>query len=364
MYKFLRGVLYAFLTLLLLSAAVAVYLLYLDGRAPAPRPDLVRLPADAPEPPRGFPTMNMGYLYFGLGWLDLIDHKGNIPIPEGVVEEKDIEYGRVGDRALQLDLYYPKGLTEPATTLLFIHGGGWSSGDRSDYKYYTVRFAQKGYVVATAGYRMKGEAPFPAAVQDIKCAVRWLHANADKYHIDPDRIVPIGGSAGGHLAMMAGYADDVPTLAPQCGLDGVSSKVAAVVDLYGPSDLTVPDARDNATVTTFIKKSYADAPDLYALASPLKHLDKNDPPTLIVQGTIDNIVPPAQSDLLAERLQELGIPYWYDRIEGMPHTLDIIRANNERVQWLIEHFLEEFVNKPRGVAPVTQPASAESAPAG
>jgi acetyl esterase/lipase len=358
MYSFLRGILYAFLVLLLLAATVAVYLLFFHGRAPALRPDLVRLPADAPEPPRGFPTMNMGYLLYALGRLDLLDPHAPVAIPEGVVEEVGVEYGRVGDRALQLDLYYPEGLTAPAPTLLFIHGGGWSGGDRSDYKFYTVRFAKQGYVVATASYRLKGEAPFPAAVQDIKCAVRWLHANAEKYHIDPERIVPIGGSAGGYLAMMAGYADDVPPLAPQCGHDGVSGKVAAVINLYGPTDLTAPEARENVTVTSYLTQSYADAPDLYALASPLNHLDKDDPPTLIMQGTIDDVVPVGQADMLAERLQELEIPYWYDRIDGMAHTLDIFPGSNERIQWLVLRFMDEFVNKPKTESP--EPA-AESA---
>jgi len=109
---------------------------------------------------------------------------------------------------------------------------GWAKGDRKDYKYYTVRYAKRGYVVATISYRFVKEAIFPAYVQDAKCAVRWMRANADKYPIDPKRIVAIGGSAGGHLAMMLGYSAGVPELEGNGGHAKFSSAVQVVVNLY------------------------------------------------------------------------------------------------------------------------------------
>ena len=137
----------------LIACGAAVYFLLIGGRPPARRPDLVRLPDGMPVPPKGYPTYYAALLSLFLGRLELVDYLGNIGVPPGVVERKDIEYGRVGDRSLQLDLYTPTGEHEPLPGLVFIHGGGWKEGNRSDYKYYTVRFADRGYVVATVSYR-------------------------------------------------------------------------------------------------------------------------------------------------------------------------------------------------------------------
>lgn len=227
---------------------------------------------------------------------------------------------------------------------------GWAKGDRKDYKYYTVRYAKRGYVVATISYRLVKEAIFPACVQDAKCAVRWMRANADRYHIDPKRIAAIGGSAGGHLAMMLGYSAGVPELEGKGGHAKFSSAVQAVVNLYGPVDLTGPEARDHPTVLAFFGgKTYEEVRRHYELASPIKHLDKKDPPTLILHGTIDELVPIAQADTLAKKLKELGIPFVYDRLEGYPHTMDLSLEVNIRCQWFINRFLEEHLSasKPR-----------------
>jgi acetyl esterase/lipase len=227
--------------------------------------------------------------------------------------------------------------------LIFIHGGGWKSGSKRDYKYYTLRFADRGYVAASIGYRFSQEAPFPAAVHDTKCAVRWMRENAAELGVDPDRIAVLGGSAGGYLAMMAGYSSDVSELEGEGGHEVTSSAVKVVVNLYGPSDLTVPRAYNEEVVQEFMGKLYAEDPDLYASASPLHHLDKNDPPTFIFQGTIDQIVPVSQADALAEKLIKLQVPYWYDRLDGWPHTMDVARVVNERVMTLLDSFFDRFL---------------------
>ncbi len=301
------------------------------------------LAADTPPPvPTGFKTRQDVMQAVLTGRLTVLNPKMRIPVPDNVLELKDVEYGRVGDRPLLLDLYVPKGLTRPVPALIFIHGGGWQGGDRRDYKYYTVRYAKRGYVAATISYRFVKEAIFPACVQDAKCAVRWMRANAAKYHVDPKRIAALGGSAGGHLAMMLGYSAGVPELEGDGGHAGVSSAVQAVVNLYGPVDLTVPVAHEHPiTMAFFGGKTYKEAPDQYKLASPITHLDKNDPPTLILQGTLDELVPVAQADMLAKRLKALGIPCMYDRLEGYPHTMDISREVNIRCQWFIHRFLEK-----------------------
>ncbi|MBI4558746.1 MAG: alpha/beta hydrolase [Candidatus Hydrogenedentes bacterium] len=270
-----------------------------------------------------------------------------VDLPDGVLEEKNLEYGKVGDKSLELDLYYPANLSKAVPALIFIHGGGWKGGNRSDYRYYTVRYAKRGYVVATISYRFAPENLFPAAVEDAKCAARWLRANAGKYHVDPQKIGVLGGSAGGHLSMMVGYSSEVPELDGPGGNAGVSSRVQAVVNLYGPCDLTTPFAQKADVVQGFIGKTYEEAPDLYAKASPITYLSKDDPPTLILHGTIDDVVPIEQSDTLAMKLKELGVSCTYEKFEGWPHTMDLAEAVNERCRYFIDEFLDKNLPLPK-----------------
>jgi len=325
-------------------------------RARKPKLDEAKLLASKTPPPvpKGFKSIDQVKVGILTGWITMIDIDAPIPIPEGVKFIKDIEYGKVGDRALLLDLYVPKGLSSPVPGLIFIHGGGWAGGDRKDYRYYAVRYAKRGYVVASISYRLVKEATFPACIQDAKCAVRWMRANAKTYHVDPKRIAAIGGSAGGHLSMMLGYSANVPELEGDGGHAETSSAVQAVVNLYGPVDLTVPVARKHPTVLAFFGgKTYDEARAHYELASPITHLDKADPPTLILHGTIDELVPIEQADTLAKKLKKLGIPYVYDRLEGYPHMMDLAREVNVRCQWFINRFLEKHLQavRPAGSTP-------------
>jgi len=301
--------------------------------------------ADAPEPPPGYNSKLAILAAYGSGTLEIIDRE--VPLPEGVVLEKDIEYGNADGHPLHLDLYRPAKLTRPVPALLFIHGGAWKSGKRQDYHFYTAAFARKGYVVATASYRLTGQAPYPAAVQDCKCAVRWLRANAKKYNIDPGKIAAVGGSAGGHLSMMLGYADD-PALEGESGHGGVSSRVSAVVNIYGVYDMTTRIAKESDAVKSFLQgKSFEEAPELYRQSSPMVHLDKDDPPTLILHGTIDETVPVAQSDRLAAHLKRLKIPHAYGRLDGWPHTMDLAKPVNDYCQAMMDRFFAEHLPLPR-----------------
>ena len=141
---------------------------------------------NTPPPAPGYKTPSEVMAAIASGDIKLV--KAPKEMPPGVIEQKNIEYGKVGERALLLDLYAPEKISKPAPGLIFIHGGGWSGGSRDVYKPYTVNYAQKGYVAVTISYRFSGEAPFPAAVEDAKCAVRWLRANAARFHVDPDHI--------------------------------------------------------------------------------------------------------------------------------------------------------------------------------
>lgn len=295
---------------------------------------------DIPEPPAGFDTAQEAMQAVLTGKVAPIN--ADLPTPDGIRVTKDVEFGTGGERPLTLDLYQPEESSEPTPGLIFIHGGGWGSGTKDVYRYYGIKFAEKGYVVASISYRLSGEATFPAAVEDCKCAVRWMRTSAVDLGVDPDRIAVAGGSAGGHLAMMVGYTADVEDLEGDGGHDGVSSSVQCVVNIYGPADLTTDFVRTNAganrMVSQFLGASIDDDLPLYQHASPLTHLDKSDPPTLILHGTTDDIVLIRQADMLAEKLKDVEVPYIYDRLAGWPHAMDIAQPVNDRCVWLMERF--------------------------
>jgi acetyl esterase/lipase len=298
--------------------------------------------AEVPPIPQGYADEQAVRAAILLGQIKLIDAK-NISLPDNVEEVLDIEYGTGGERKLQLDLYLPKDRKKATPAIIFIHGGAWKSGKRSDMKFYCIKFAEKGYVTATVTYRLMDEACFPAAVHDVKCAVRWLRANAAKYQVDPKHIAVSGNSAGGHLSMMIGYSND-PLLEGSGGNNNVSSRVSAVVNFYGPTDLTTDFAKEQELVNKFIGgKTFDEAPDAFKLASPLFHLTRDDPPTLIFHGTIDSVVPVVQADILAEKLKELGIDYIYERYDGWPHVMDLAEAVNQRCVYQMEQFFKKHI---------------------
>jgi acetyl esterase/lipase len=294
------------------------------------------------KPPLGYHFMVPAYVAVKVGLEELINKTPEIPA--NIEEIKDIEYKSVGDKSLRLDIYKPRNLTKSAPLLVFIHGGAWKGGQRSDYLIYLVDFAKRGYITATVSYRLLKDGPYPACAEDITDAVSWFFSNGEKYGYDPDRIALIGGSAGAHLALLAAYGWKKPAGNIDSTLiAGNSHRIKAVVDIYGPIDLTTEYAINQPLVTAFIARSYAEAPELYREASPLTYLDPNDPPTMILHGTSDELVPISQSDTLKARLDQLGIPNVYYRVPLWPHTMDIVKRVNDFSQLKMNDFFEKYL---------------------
>ena len=294
------------------------------------------------KPPVGYHFVALDYLAVGVGLESLIDRAPDVPA--NIEEIKDIEYKNVDGKSLQLDLYKPKNLDEPAPLLVFIHGGGWRGGKRADYLVYLLAYAQKGYVTATVSYRLLKDAPYPASVEDVTDAVRWLFCNGDTYGYDPDRIALVGGSAGAHLAMLAAYGWEDGRVSPDSIDASQKLRVKAVVNIYGPVDLTTPYAQTQSLVTNFLAFSYLERPDLYREASPIQYVSRDAPPTMILHGTSDTLVPVSQSDLLKARLDSLGVPCLYYRLPLWPHTMDIVKRVNEFSQQKMDKFFREYLN--------------------
>lgn len=239
--------------------------------------------------------------------------------------EKDVAY--LGpDRQEKGDLYLPphvaQGQRRPA--VLIIHGGGWSGGDKGAAREINIgsNLALNGYVGFSINYVLaKGKPVWPQNLYDCKTAVRWLRKNADRLNIDPNHVGVIGGSAGGHLAAMIGLTGPESGLDPSGPYGEYSCRVQAAVDLYGPADLLT--WFPNRPGVSMLPGTRAEKPELYRLASPGTHADKNDPPILILQGTADKTVPVEQSQSLADALKKAGVQHELIIIEGAPHSFHL-----------------------------------------
>ena len=229
--------------------------------------------------------------------------------PTGKVD-RDVTYCSPNGQAQKMDVYYPSNSTGNAPVVLYVHGGGWTSGDkRSGNGSETIpELVKRGYLVAAVNYRLAPAAKFPAQIEDVKCAVRFLRANATKYGIDPNRIGAMGGSAGGHLVSLLGTSDASSGFEGNGGYAGVSSRVQAVVDMFGPADLTVgfEGASDTLLKGVFGASSRTDP--IVKNASPVTWISKDDPPFLILHGENDRLVPLSQSQELYDRLTAAGVP--------------------------------------------------------
>jgi acetyl esterase/lipase len=234
---------------------------------------------------------------------------------------KNISYGIGGDDELMCDLARPKQSGGPWPAIVCIHGGGWNSGSRDRLLKMAEEFAGHGYVAITVSYRLAPAHPFPACVEDVKTAVRFLRARADVYHVDADYIGAMGFSAGGHLALMLGLTDAKDDLKGTGGYASHSSRVQAVVDFFGPTHLADPawNMLPNQTLTQFIGSTFSENREAYKRASPITYVTKDDAPVLIFHGTVDRTVPIAQSELLEKKLMGVGIECKLVRMKGMGH---------------------------------------------
>lgn len=230
-----------------------------------------------------------------------------------------------------MDVFVPKHRnTLPTPAVLWIHGGGWERGDKNGNSGAQL-LATEGFVTASLFYRLSGDSPFPADIEDCKCAIRSLRANAPKYGIDPNRIGVAGASAGGHLAELVATADPTAGLEGNGGWDGVSSKVQAAASYYGVSDFTVGALQfqhhTGQVVIKLFRGTEKDKPELYRKASPIFYVSKEDPPLLLVHGEDDDLVPFNQSVRMAEAYRQAGRPIEFIPVKHAGHDFAQVGAD-------------------------------------
>jgi acetyl esterase/lipase len=266
--------------------------------------------------------------------------------PPKLTIDQDIAYSKVGSRELKLDIARPAEGDGPFPAVLVIHGGAWRQGNKADVRPILPQFVEHGFVAISPEYRFCPQNAFPAQIHDVKAAVRWLKVNAKKYRIDPDRIGAMGFSAGGHLAMMLGLTSPNDGLEGDVSAGAPDSRVKAVVNYFGPTDLAAKDIPDicKPWVKDFLGGSPQDRPDAAAKASPLTFVSKDDAPVLTFQGTKDSLVPYTQAIKLADAMSSAGVPGRVELILGADHGwagAEMARTVNETFGFLDRYLKAE-----------------------
>jgi acetyl esterase/lipase len=274
--------------------------------------------------------------------------------PSAVRIEKDVEY-LSPERAEKADLYLPPRF-EPGKTypgIVIIHGGGWSGGDKGSIREINIgtTLASHGYVCMSVNYLLVSEktAAFPQNIQDCKRAVRWLRKNAAQFQLDAAHIGAIGGSAGGHLAALLAVSG------PDTGIDPpedaeYSCRVQAAVPMY-PHCASSWEASVGPYHVVYNKlgmfaKAQTEAPELWDSASPIKQLSEDDPPMLILHGTLDTTTPLNQSTRLHEAAKKLGIPCELTIIEGAGHSFHLQPKQRDLRPAVLAFFNQHLKRKP------------------
>jgi len=242
--------------------------------------------------------------------------------PFGIGRICNVTYTESAGAPQQLDVYLPADDGSDRPMVVYIHGGSWLEGDKAEHPELYLPLVQAGYVVFSINYRLTDEAAYPAQIFDCKAAVRWARAHARDYGGDPEHIAAVGMSAGAHLAALLGTSGETKELEGNEGSDGVSSRVQAVVDWYGPTDLTLVAKADGYDITPVVKLLGGEPKermDMARLASPDAFISADDPPFLIIHGTEDPIVPFALSQLMTGMLTQAGVPVELIPVPGGKH---------------------------------------------
>ncbi|HEX9889386.1 MAG TPA: alpha/beta hydrolase [Nitriliruptorales bacterium] len=263
------------------------------------------------------------------------------PTPDGAVFHPDVAYGTggTGGRDLLLDLYAREDTSQRQPGVVFIHGGAWRSGDPHMHIDHAARLAARGYVTATIEYRLSPEALWPAALEDLKCAIRWMRANAAEIGLDPDRLAAGGGSAGGHLSALAALTPG--QFEGSGGHEGRSSTIQAAVLWYPTLDLRF-EGRTEQSVEPITQFLGDPTPERLQEASPVTYVSAGCPPILTMVGDDDPVSPIPQAEAFHASLTQLGVPNRLEVFAG-PHGFDLDQPNWDRCCDLMIAFLDDHL---------------------
>ncbi len=266
-------------------------------------------------------------------------------LPGRVSVEENVVYGTGGGRNLHCDVFTPPDARTDRTALLLIHGGGWQNGNRGQLRGYGIQLARYGYLCVCPEYRLSGESVWPAQIHDVKAALRWLRTNVASLGVDAEKITVSGNSAGAHLALMLAATPNVPVFDGKGGSAGTPSSCAAVIAIYPPTALRI-GAIGDAVANLFGGKASREAQDA---ASPITYVHRHFPPTLLIHGNADDIVPVEASFSMYRSLAEVGAPVELHVYDGAPHAFDVLPEFGHQLTDIMALFLDRKVTHPRAV---------------
>jgi len=272
-----------------------------------------------------------------------------------VTVRESVAFHEVDGLPLLCDVYEPPEERRNGVGVLLLHGGSWQNGDRTQLKGYGILLGREGYTCVASEYRLLPDHGWPAQIHDVKAALRWMRANADDLGIEADRIAVEGNSAGAHLALLLAGTAGMEELAGTGNL-GVSEEVAAVMAVYAPTVLTIPTGRALTEGGELMLRSFGEGEEgrrNAELASPLTHAGPSFPPTLLIHGTADTIVPHRSSELMYEALTAAGVAVDLHLIAGQPHAFDAQPAFGRLCAAEMLVFLSRYVPaRPKADRPV------------
>jgi acetyl esterase/lipase len=264
-----------------------------------------------------------------------------VDFPDGYTSKIDVIYTRAKNWEGRMDLYLPPASKGPSAVVINIHGGGWNKGVKESQTGFNT-FFKMGYAVANIEYRLSDQASAPAAVEDARCALIYLVKNAKELNIDVNKIVVMGGSAGGHLALMAGMLANDHRFDGNCkGVENI--KVAAIINKYGITDVWdwgYGERIKSKSVARWLGDRKDDMKFAKSL-SPLSYVSKTNPPTFIVHGDADPTVPYEQSVVLHKKLKEAGVKTEFMTVPGGLHG-KFTKEQNSEVNKAIVAFLKDL----------------------
>lgn len=267
---------------------------------------------------------------------------GRVTVEDGVV------VGTGGGRELKADVYTPPPGTSNGAGVLLVHGGAWTTGDRSQLRGYGILLGRIGYTCVSCEYRLSGEAKWPAQIHDAKAALRWMRANSGRLGIDPGKIAVSGNSAGGHLSLMIAGTPHVAEFEGDGGNAGVSTDVAACIAYYAPALLYTPRRELPEQLNFLFGAGYPE--EIAKAASPITNASKAFPPTMLITGNKDELVPDEASFLMYRALIDAGAKAELHVYEGAPHAFDAIPEFGRQTAAIMALFLDRHVVRPREVS--------------
>ena len=264
---------------------------------------------------------------------------GRVSVEFGVV------FGQGGGRDLKCNVYMPPqgGTSRPA--VLLVHGGGWVSGDRAQLHGYGILLGRIGYVCVATEYRLAGEAKWPAQLHDVKAALRWMRANAQQLGIDPNKISVSGNSAGAHLSLMMAATPNRAEFEGEGGNAGVPTEVAASVAFYAPAQLYAPGEPVREELSFLFGRGYS--METARAASPIDYASASFPPTLLITGNNDELVPDEASFRMYRALIGAGAKAELHVYSEAPHAFDATPEFGRHAAAIMALFLDRYVANPR-----------------